>query len=318
MPADSLVTIGIPTYNRADGYLREALESALMQTYRNLEIVVSDNCSTDNTEGIVRGYADSRVRYIKQPTPLAPNDNFNFCLDQAKGNYFLLLHDDDKVDPDFIEVCLRAANYETHYGMIRTGVRTINASGTTLGEIRNSVGGASMGELFLGWFENRTSIYFCSTLFNTRGLKDIGGFKSLHNVYQDVVAIARLAATRGRIDVGAVKASTRQHGGKWTHVAKVKEWGEDSLDLLRLLCELAPEHAAELREKGMRFFATVNYLRASNVRSPTKRLQGYRVVYRLFGRRYLPPARMVFRSTAFYRGLRRVKRKVLGMPPWVD
>ena len=55
-----LVTIGIPTYNRADHYLREALTSALSQTYANLEIIVSDNCSTDSTQTLVKGLPDPR------------------------------------------------------------------------------------------------------------------------------------------------------------------------------------------------------------------------------------------------------------------
>ena len=87
-----LVTIGIPTYNRADGYLRETLESALAQSYPNLEILVADNCSTDNTKLVVESYKDKRVRYFRHETGLIPNDNFNFCLSQARGYYFLLLH----------------------------------------------------------------------------------------------------------------------------------------------------------------------------------------------------------------------------------
>lgn len=49
-----LVTIAIPTYNRADGFLKQALQSAINQTYYYLEIIVSDNCSTDTTETIVK------------------------------------------------------------------------------------------------------------------------------------------------------------------------------------------------------------------------------------------------------------------------
>jgi glycosyltransferase involved in cell wall biosynthesis len=73
-----MVTIGIPTYNRARGYLREALESALAQSYSNLEIVVSDNGSTDNTQSVVRSYANPRIRFFRQQPPVTPNDNFNF------------------------------------------------------------------------------------------------------------------------------------------------------------------------------------------------------------------------------------------------
>ena len=58
MTTDSfpLVSIGIPTYNRADGYLRECIESAINQTYPNIEIVISDNCSSDDTEALVTGF----------------------------------------------------------------------------------------------------------------------------------------------------------------------------------------------------------------------------------------------------------------------
>jgi glycosyltransferase involved in cell wall biosynthesis len=313
-----LVSIGIPTYNRGDGYLRQALESALAQSYPNLEIVVSDNGSTDNTESVVQSYADPRVRFFRQQPPVVPNDNFNFCLSQANGSYFLLLHDDDKVDPDFVETCLRAASNDTRYGIIRTGVRIINANGMVLNEGRNEVNGLSTGEFFLAWFAGRTSIYLCNTLFNTQALKSIGGLKSRHNLFQDVIAMARLMANHGRLEVEAVKASARWHQAKSTHVARVQAWCEDSLDLLNLLCELAPENADELREKGIRFFANVNYSRASDIRAPGKRLLAYALVYRLFNRHYLPPMRMMFASTSLYRGLRHLKRKLLGLPAWVE
>src|SRR5689334_7129661 len=103
------VTIAIPTYNRAATYLRSCLESALRQTYANIDIVVSDNGSTDHTEALVKRYSDPRIRYFKQQTNLIPNENFNFCLRQARGDYFLLLLDDEQIDDDFIETCLRAA-----------------------------------------------------------------------------------------------------------------------------------------------------------------------------------------------------------------
>lgn len=53
-----LVTIGIPTYNRFDGYFPGALEAALTQDYPNIEIVVSDNASTDGTEAFMRSVDD--------------------------------------------------------------------------------------------------------------------------------------------------------------------------------------------------------------------------------------------------------------------
>jgi glycosyltransferase involved in cell wall biosynthesis len=313
-----LVTIAIPTYNRANGYLRQTLESALAQTYRNLEIVVSDNCSPDDTERVVEGYGDPRVRYFRQQVPLSPNDNFNFCLNQARGAYFLLLHDDDVIDDDFVEACIDTAGPDTDVGIIRTGVRAINPVNMVIQEGRNDVVGLSAGEFFLAWFNGRTSHYCCNTLFNTRIFREIGGFQSRHNCFQDAIAAFRILATHDRVDVPAVKVSNRHHGGKLAHTARVKEWCEDSMDLLNLMCEVAPEEAAAIREQGERYFAKVNYSRASDVRSLWGRLKAFLLVYRFFGYRYPPSFRKLFRTTALYRGLRSVKRKLLGLPPWID
>ena len=66
-----LVSIGVPVYN-GENYLRQALESITNQTYRNLEILIADNASTDGTEAICREFAarDERIRYHRHPTNL--------------------------------------------------------------------------------------------------------------------------------------------------------------------------------------------------------------------------------------------------------
>jgi glycosyltransferase involved in cell wall biosynthesis len=96
------VTIGIPTYNRANKTLPSTINSSLNQDYPNIEIIVSDNCSPDNTEAIVRSFNDERIKYIRQKTNVGPNNNYNACLNAAKGDYFLLLRDDDLIDEDFV------------------------------------------------------------------------------------------------------------------------------------------------------------------------------------------------------------------------
>lgn len=312
-----LVSIGIPTYNRADSYLPRALESALAQSWPELEIIVSDNGSTDTTETVVKSYGDSRIRYFHQEPAVLPNDNFNFCLAQARGTYFLLLHDDDEVDPDFIEICLDSAGCRTDLGLIRTGIRLINANGNVIQEKPNEVG-PSFAELFIGWFTSSTAIYLCNTLFNTQRLREAGGFRSRHNLFQDVVAIARVAAQAERVDIRQPKASARQHDHKWGGAAHIRAWCEDSMELLDVICELAPDRGTELRRKGLRFFAQSNYRRASRIGPLSDRLEAYGLVYRSFGRSHFPAVRTVFRDSTWYRGLRQVKRRILGLPAWID
>jgi glycosyltransferase involved in cell wall biosynthesis len=71
-PVLPLVSIAIPTYNRADCYLRQSLESALRQTYPKVEILVSDNCSGDDTEEFVTGIADRRLKYFRHERNIGP------------------------------------------------------------------------------------------------------------------------------------------------------------------------------------------------------------------------------------------------------
>ncbi len=52
--------------------------------------------------------ADERVRYVRHEENIGPNNNFNACLKLARGTYFLLLHDDDRLDPDFAAYCMDA------------------------------------------------------------------------------------------------------------------------------------------------------------------------------------------------------------------
>ena len=306
---DTLVTIAIPTYNRSDGYLRETLGSALAQDYSPLEIIVLDNASTDGTTAYVASAADERVRYIRNDTNVGVNDNFNNCLRHARGDYFLLLHDDDHIDPDFVRSCMTAlADWEHPEppGFIRTGTRGMNAQGVVTRERRNRASSGSVGELVLSWFEGRTSFFFCSTLFGTEALRAAGGFHSRRELYTDVAAVVRIAAERAVLDVEAVKASFRRHGGNNGNAQTIEAWCDDSSYLLDLMCDKAPEHADEIRARGLRYFTRNNYYRVSRLNGLMNRLQAYWLVYRYFGFRTSPLRFAVLRS------LRRLKAYLHG------
>ncbi len=103
-----LVTIGIPTYNRAV-LLRRAIESALRQNYENIEVIVSDNASTDETEKLCQVYCkqDGRLKYIRQPNNLGATGNFNAVRKHAAGKFFMWLADDDWIDVAYVSSCVR-------------------------------------------------------------------------------------------------------------------------------------------------------------------------------------------------------------------
>lgn len=100
-----LVSVGIPTYDRPQG-LRRTLGCITYQSYKNLEIIVSDNCSQGTeTEQVVREFMrdDPRVKYYRQNENKGPLANFRFVLEMASGKYFMWAADDDMWVSTFIE-----------------------------------------------------------------------------------------------------------------------------------------------------------------------------------------------------------------------
>ena len=90
MSADPpLVSIGVPVYN-GDNYLEATLDSILDQTFKDFELVICDNASTDRTEAICRNFAasDPRVRYHRQPRNFGAAPNYNDVYHRSRGKYF--------------------------------------------------------------------------------------------------------------------------------------------------------------------------------------------------------------------------------------
>lgn len=111
------VTVAIPTYNGAL-YLEECLESAIHQTFSDIEIVVVDDCSTDGTFGIAEEFArlDSRIKIFRNKTRLGLVENWNKSIQYSTGEWIKFLFQDDVLYESCIEKMLNAA------GTTQTGV----------------------------------------------------------------------------------------------------------------------------------------------------------------------------------------------------
>ena len=103
-----LVSILVPTYNRAD-YLGQAIESALAQTYKNIEIIVHDDASTDSTPALLKQYSDHRLRIIRTEDNHGMLGGWNYIVKQAKGDYIKFLASDDLLDPTCVAELVDAA-----------------------------------------------------------------------------------------------------------------------------------------------------------------------------------------------------------------
>jgi len=96
------VSVVVPTYDRS-GLLQRAVDSALAQTMTDLEVVVVDDASTDDTEAIVRGYEDDRVRYVAHETNRGGSAARNTGIERARGEYVAFLDSDDEWLPPKLE-----------------------------------------------------------------------------------------------------------------------------------------------------------------------------------------------------------------------
>ena len=104
-----LVSIGMPVYN-SETTIRRAIETIVNQTYKNIEIIISDNNSTDSTFKICNDFAmqDDRIKLVSQEVNIGPTRNFQCVLDGSKGKYFMWAAGDDFRSLDFIEVNVNA------------------------------------------------------------------------------------------------------------------------------------------------------------------------------------------------------------------
>lgn len=114
---DKLVSIGMPVYN-GEEFLRQALDSLLSQSYKNFELIISDNASLDDTPKICEEYIakDRRIRYVRQIRQIGGVNNFEFVLKQTRGEYFMWAAHDDVWDSRFIEECIE--RFSTNKGVI--------------------------------------------------------------------------------------------------------------------------------------------------------------------------------------------------------
>lgn len=130
MTETPLVSIGIPVHNGAR-YLRETIESVLAQTYNNLEIIISDNASTDNTAIISQECAasDDRIRYDRSDILIGVTENYRRVMDLSNGDYFAWLASDDQYKPTFVETVINYMQANPSVVLCATDVENIDDDG---------------------------------------------------------------------------------------------------------------------------------------------------------------------------------------------
>jgi len=126
------VSICIPTFNGAK-FIGSAIKSVLEQTYQDFDLIVCDDASTDRTLEIVSKILDKRLSIHRNPKRLGLVGNWNRCLQLARGEYFVLMHQDDLMHQD--NLTAKVAFLEAHpsVGFVHSNIRCIDESGNDIG-----------------------------------------------------------------------------------------------------------------------------------------------------------------------------------------
>jgi glycosyltransferase involved in cell wall biosynthesis len=125
------VTVGIPAHNAAP-YLGAAIDSVLVQDFGDFELVVSDDASTDGTSEILGRYSDPRFRAVRSDERLGQSGNWNRCLESARGEFVVLLHADDELQPGFLRRAVSVLDASEDVGLVHCAVRHIDEAGKPL------------------------------------------------------------------------------------------------------------------------------------------------------------------------------------------
>lgn len=140
MDSQPLVSVIMPSYN-AEKYIAESIESVLHQTYRNWELLITDDCSCDRTPEIVQSYCqqDQRINFVvaKQHAGIAKTRNQSIA--RAKGQFIAFLDNDDLWVPEKIEKQVRFI-VENNYAFVYSAYELMNEDGTLKGKTIKTAG----------------------------------------------------------------------------------------------------------------------------------------------------------------------------------
>ena len=128
------ISIGMPVFN-GENYIEKALDSILNQTYKNFELIIVDNASTDKTPQICRAYRqkDSRINYIRNKSNIGASPNFNKAFRLSNGEFFKWAAHDDLLAPDFLMKCISILEKDPSIVLCHSNTGCIDEQGELIG-----------------------------------------------------------------------------------------------------------------------------------------------------------------------------------------
>jgi glycosyltransferase involved in cell wall biosynthesis len=228
-PATPRVTVSIPTHNRAR-FLRESIASALAQTLTEIEVIVSDNASADETPDVVASFSDPRLRYERLERNIGLHGNLSRALHLGSAPYVTILQDDDLMLPENLERKVAALEAHPQAVLAHAPFRFIDDTGKVLSEAVDwwkSPADVENGPDFVrGQLARGVRADMTSWLLRRSALAG-ERFDEVDGLAADFGFLLRLAMQGDVVYVRQPLTSTRRHGGSLSvrGAARVLEGG---------------------------------------------------------------------------------------------
>jgi glycosyltransferase involved in cell wall biosynthesis len=242
------VSILIPTHNR-ERFVLGAVRSALNQSYRDIEVIVGINGCTDNTEKLVTAIDDPRLRIEIRRDLKSMYENFNLLVDEAIGDYILILSDDDELHPDAIsnlQSARQSHNAHMAVGAVKVFLHGVNKTPPSFNLMEKEVDWAT---LVYKYFDLQLSIYPCATLLPRKELIALGSYDySKYSFAADTAVWILLAERLGKVALcNKVVANYMIHDGNETIISSYEKW-QSALNGIREVINKLPY--ASVRQKS--------------------------------------------------------------------
>lgn len=240
------VSVVIPSYNSA-AYLPQAVDSVLAQTFRDVEVLVIDDGSTDDTAAVMGRYGEP-VRYIRQPNGGVSRAR-NRGIEESRGRYVAFLDADDTWFPQKLERQLSALDGKTDYRVCYSGFVRVDSNLAPLGVHRGNPAGATLAGLLT---QGNQVGSICTVLVDRSLFDRTGGFDPQLSQCADWDMWVRLAVHTPFLYVDESLVTYRQHGENMSRSAPLLE--RDSVRVLEKGFAM-PELPAAVRARQSAAFA---------------------------------------------------------------
>jgi len=240
------VAIIIPTYNSM-GFLEKTIESCKNQSYRNVDIIIVDDCSEDNTRLYLRTLDGVKIYLNEENKGLAKN--LNFAVGKSDADYFIFLGHDDILPYSHVETMVQEIKTDKGIGLVHCNAIKIDSAGAVLEFSRDNKVQSKKSERAMYFLAIDNFIQSCGMLVDRRKFLEIGGWDESFKLYGEWLCHVKLASKWKIRFCDKTHGYYRVHSGSTMRMINQKQ--ENEIKLYKQMCRTLATSLLDKAEKDI-------------------------------------------------------------------